>query len=69
MHEANGSGRDDGDETYLENRRTFEFFFIAGVLCLGIPIAVLYGARAGERDAAALNASPAATAAWPAGDR
>ena len=69
MDEANGISKEGGDETYLENRRTFEFFLIAGVLCLGIPIAVLYGARAGERDAAALSAAAAASAAWPAGDR
>lgn len=72
MDEGNKSGptAEVGEDTYQTNRRTFEFFLIAGILALGIPIAVLLGARAGERSGAELNAAAAQAAdAWPAGGR
>jgi hypothetical protein len=39
---------------HLENRRTLEFFIIAGLIGLGLPCAILMGAQAGEKTAAAI---------------
>jgi mono/diheme cytochrome c family protein len=41
----------EGGDAGMSNRRTLEFFLLAGVLGIGMPIAVLMGVRSGERTA------------------
>lgn len=41
----------EGKELYMQNRRTLEFFLLAGFLALASPIAVLMGVQSGERTA------------------
>jgi mono/diheme cytochrome c family protein len=41
----------EGKGLYMQNRRTLEFFLIAGFLGLAIPVAILLGVRSGERTA------------------
>lgn len=46
----------------LANRRTLEFFFMAGILGIGLPIAILMGVRSGERTAALIYSRSGAAA-------
>ncbi|GEM_PF-4310458 len=40
--------------TYMDNKRTWEFLVLAGLLGIGVPVAILMGVQAGERTAAVL---------------
>lgn len=42
----------EGGDVGMANRRTLEFLMMAGVLGIGMPIAILMGVRSGERTAA-----------------
>jgi hypothetical protein len=42
----------DSGANYMQNRRTLEFFVLAGILGIGIPVACLFGVRAGTKMAA-----------------
>jgi hypothetical protein len=57
--------RKDHAETYMANRRTLEFFLVAAVIGIGLPVAILLGVQAGERRAALIYSfPPAAEQAW-----
>lgn len=50
-HATSENGGED-KSLYMTNRRTLEFFFLAALIALGGPIAVLMGVSAGEKIAA-----------------
>lgn len=62
---TNKNGAEDAKSMYMRNRRTLEFFFLAGFLALGGPVAILMGVNAGEKTAAMVYPKAEIIAAGP----